>query len=104
MKFTDFGLAKHFSLPNISALTNHIWGAVVTSPEYFFKIWENPTISEYKLGDFYALGIILHFLFHRYPMIYLVRFQSEMHNYILQNHPDLETLTIDKKMKYMRIG
>lgn len=64
IKINDFGLAKEFyTLRNANSTTPQ-WGWIVSPPEFRFNIFEHSEdIKELILGDIYALGMILYYLF-----------------------------------------
>lgn len=71
VKLTDFGLAKDFTLSDLSSIPMNRWGNVyITPPEFWFRIWDKPLPVHYKPGDIYALGILLYFLYNKYAILH----------------------------------
>lgn len=73
VKLADFGKAKDLSKESSLTSAEPCWGWLVKPPEVNFHVWgTTPTLSNLVVGDMYALGIILFFLFRDTPLISVV--------------------------------
>lgn len=89
-KLTDFGRAKNFNSKDDFTSREPCWGFFVMPPEIEFNIWQNPTIDNYKLGDMYALGILLFFLFDSVPRVPVAYIKSSIEKHLRQHStPDM---------------
>lgn len=64
-KITDFGRSKSFDLPFLSPEGKPYWGGFVMPPEIKFGVYDRPNENASILGDIYALGVLLFFMFVR---------------------------------------
>ena len=99
LKINDFGRAKDYSLTAINSndypCAGHIF---VRPPEISFDIWEeNPAIESYMVGDFYALGVILYYLFVGKPTLYYFQLGASFENFKQSSHINFDS--IDKAEK-----
>jgi serine/threonine protein kinase len=73
IKINDFGRAKDFSLEKILYGNIPCWGnEYICPPEFYFNIWKDEKIENYIPGDFYALGILLFYIFISEPTYYYI--------------------------------
>lgn len=83
-KLTDFGMAKDFNLESITSDGKICWGGFVKPPENYFQIWDNPNLDSSKIGDIYALGVILYYLFGGIP-IYVNELRDQINDFMFTN-------------------
>lgn len=100
VKLTDFGKAKNLTATNMTPSDVPCWGWLVRPPEVNFNFWNAPTISEFIVGDMYALGILLFTFFGGAPHIYVTGLQGEIDSYKDQN--DFDTIPRDRREKLYR--
>lgn len=100
VKLTDFGLAKDFSLQDLSAIPNQIWGCfLIQPPEYKFRIWDDPKVRDYFFGDIFALGMLLFYLFDWFPSAHAFRVEGEILSILKKNNVDLITSPVAEREK-----
>jgi len=84
-KLTDFGMAKDFNLDSLTTEGKICWGGFVKPPENHFQVWNNPDLNSSKIGDIYALGVILYYLFAGIPLNYVNEIYNQMDTFIFNN-------------------
>ena len=102
VKISDFGMAKDFDLENLSSIPDSVWGArVIKPPEFHFRIWDDPKVTEYIPGDIYALGVLFRFLFDGDSYAHSLFLEAEILTFLQNKNIDkMTTPEKDRKNAY----
>lgn len=86
IKLNDFGRSKDFTLKLIDSGSQPCWGAIyVQPPEIMFNIWTAADMTNYIIGDMYALGILFFYILEGEPTIYLPEIMGSVKNFARNN-------------------